>query len=121
MGEMEKEFASFQRHMMDGINETMISTVVMTAVVPFIQAEMAAWDTYVTAACRRDPSAGPVEVALIADDLLAERRKRFTLSAVQARIIEVMREREPQTLCGKLVGDRGVCGREIDHAGDCKP
>lgn len=121
MDDFAKELESFQRQMAEVAIDMTAKAVPMSIVVPFIQSEMQAWDNWTAAALRADPSAGHREIALWADGMLEERRKRFNLAVIQARIIETVREREPQTLCGKLIKDRGVCGREVDHKGGCKP
>jgi hypothetical protein len=117
---MDKEFAAFQRQMMEGVNEAMASSIVMTAIVPFIQSEMGAWDNYVSALCREDSDLSEIGKAELADKMLAERRKRFNWASIQARIIEALREPEPIMFCGKLIGQRGACTRPVDHDGGCE-
>lgn len=113
---MRREMGATFEEMMGVASSHMMPAMGATA---FIEAESRAWDVYVCSQIQKDgPLRQPEDIANFADEMLKERRKRFNLTATQVRLVEALRERDPQVHCGQSLGDGKFCVLEPEHNGE---
>lgn len=87
----------------------------------FIEQEARAWDAF-AAAYQHHNGGSDEDAAAYADKMLSQRRRRFTVEGVKARLEHALQS-ESLPMCGAVIPNSGgrVCEREALHDGEHQP